>query len=229
MQDPRPDQAALASALDALLGRTGLSPRERITILTGAAVALGHEARLARHMAAAVAHAPVADLREVVLQTYLFAGYPRAINGLFALRAAAVDAGHDPDQGLVEGRVAADEATRRGEAICATVYGPNYERLRGNIRSLHPDLDRWMVEEGYGKVLGRPALDLRTRELAAVSALVVLDVPRQVRAHLTGSRQAGATDQDLEEMLTGAALYATADAAARAWELFHRGSRAGDG
>jgi len=194
-------------------------------ILTGAVVALGDEPRASRHFALALAHASASDLREIVLQTYLFAGYPRAINGLFALRGAALEAGHDPERGLVEGPIDPDTAARRGAEVCGTVYGANYDRLRDNIRALHPDLDRWMVEEGYGKVLGRPALDLRIRELAAVSALVVLDVPRQVRAHITGSRHAGATPVDLEESLAGAALHASPDAMARARDLLRKSAR----
>ena len=61
--------------------------------------------------------------------------------------------------------------TARGEATCAAVYGPFYERLRLNIRALHPALDAWMIVEGYGKVLGRPGLDLARRELACRGGL----------------------------------------------------------
>jgi 4-carboxymuconolactone decarboxylase len=44
----------------------------------------------------------------------------------------------------------------RGQEVCRAVYGGQYPRLRENVRDLHPDMERWMVEEGYGKVLGRP-------------------------------------------------------------------------
>ena len=45
------------------------------------------------------------------------------------------------------------EWRERGEATCKRVYGAAYERLRQNIRALHPLLDEWMVVDGYGKVL----------------------------------------------------------------------------
>ena len=59
----------------------------------------------------------------------------------------------------------AERWRREGEATCATVYGDHYKRLRQNINRLHPELDEWMIVEGYGKILSRPGLELRLREL----------------------------------------------------------------
>ena len=65
----------------------------------------------------------------------------------------------EPDA-LVETWDDVAEWTRRGEQTCRAVYGSHYEKLRQNIRALHPALDAWMITEGYGKVLSRGALDL---------------------------------------------------------------------
>ena len=82
---------------------------------------------------------------------------------------------------LAAPRAASDEASdlttpsewrARGRSRRApTVYGPMYEKLRVNMRALHPALDAWMIVEGYGKVLGRPGLDLPRRELCIVAAV----------------------------------------------------------
>ncbi len=124
----------------------------------------------------------------MLLQTYLFAGFPRALNAArewrrISGRAAPSD---DAEAGL-------DQATWqvRGEATCATVYGPFYDRLRVNIRELHPALDSWMIVEGYGKVLGRPQLDLARRELCIVAACAVARQDRQLHSHLHGALHAG--------------------------------------
>jgi 4-carboxymuconolactone decarboxylase len=108
----------------------------------------------------------------------------------------------------------------RGEALCRRIYGSNYTALRANIRALHPDLDAWMVDEGYGRVLARGGVDVATRELAALTALVVLDVPRQLRAHLRGALNVGASAREIAATLDQAALVAephVADAARAAW------------
>jgi 4-carboxymuconolactone decarboxylase len=66
-----------------------------------------------------------------------------------------------------------------------------YERLRGNIRRLHPDLDDWMIVDGYGKVLSRPGLDLARRELCIVAACAAAKQDRQLHSHLHGALNAG--------------------------------------
>lgn len=82
--------------------------------------------------------------------------------------------------------------------MCQVVYGGQYGRLRENVRALHPDMERWMVVEGYGKVLGRPGLDLATRELCIVALLAVLGAPRQLYAHLRGALNAGASREEVD-------------------------------
>ena len=84
------------------------------------------------------------------------------------------------------------------ERVCGVVYRENYAKLRGNVAALHPDIDRWMVVGGYGRVLGREGLDLPTRELCLVALLAVWDVPRQLHSHLRGALNAGADATDVE-------------------------------
>ena len=56
-----------------------------------------------------------------------------------------------------------------------------------------------MVVEGYGKVLGRPGLDLITRELCIVALLASQDSGPQVYSHLRGALNAGADESDVDE------------------------------
>jgi 4-carboxymuconolactone decarboxylase len=63
--------------------------------------------------------------------------------------------------------------------------------VRVNIRELHPLLDDWMIEEGYGKVLSRQGLDLGRRELCIVAACVASGQDRQLQSHLHGARNVG--------------------------------------
>ena len=79
------------------------------------------------------------------------------------------------------------------------MYGGQYEKLRANIAALHPDMERWMVREGYGKVLGRPGLDLATRELCIVALLAPQDAGPQLYSHLRGALNAGADEALVDE------------------------------
>ncbi len=131
------------------------------------------------------------DIEELLLQTYLFAGFPRTINAFFTWQGWASRDGRERGERRVESRPA--EAFRaRGESLCRRVYGDHYEPLRIRLERLHPEIAEWTLVEGYGKVLGRPGSPgADMRELAAVGALIALDAGRQLAAHLRGALHVG--------------------------------------
>jgi 4-carboxymuconolactone decarboxylase len=153
------------------------------------------------------AAAEVSDrwIEELVLQSYLFAGFPRALNAAREWRRVReAPAGNGAERsgerspapgpaGEGENYAHVYEWRVRGEETCETVYGPFYEKLRTNIRALHASLDEWMIVEGYGKVLSRPGLDLPRRELCIVAACVAGGQDRQLHSHLHGALHAGAS------------------------------------
>jgi 4-carboxymuconolactone decarboxylase len=124
-------------------------------------------------------------VEELLLQTYLFAGFPRALNAMREWRRVQPASEPDPDaRSFAQWR--AD-----GERTCAAVYGVMYDKLRDNIRHLHERLDEWMITEGYGKVLSRPGLDLGRRELCIVAACASANQDRQLHSHLHGALNVG--------------------------------------
>ena len=161
-----------------------LDPPTRALVRLSAIITAGTESS-ARDAFAALADVPVVWVEELILQSHLFAGFPRALNAMREWRRW---------QPQLATSVAATKEQRwraRGEATCAIVYGEMYERLRGNIRRLHPDLDDWMIVDGYGKVLSRPGLDLGRRELCIVAACAASKQDRQLHSHLHGALNAG--------------------------------------
>jgi 4-carboxymuconolactone decarboxylase len=168
----------------------------RALVRLSAMLAGGTEDALRPLLADAHRTTPPEWIEELLLQTYLFAGFPRALNGMREWR-------------RLSGRPAPDQdpappptpLRQRGEATCATVYGSMYDRLRVNIRALHPALDDWMIEEGYGKVLSRPGLDLPRRELCIVAACAATGQDRQLQSHLHGARNAGVAEPVVGEAL----------------------------
>lgn len=141
-------------------------------------------------------------VEELILQSYLFCGFPRALNAAREWRRQVQGTGTGRGAG-VGGRDDYDRFQVEGEATCALVYGRFYSKLRQNIVALHPELDTWMIVEGYGKVLSRPGLDLGRRELCIVAACVASGQDRQLHSHLHGSRNVGVPDE-----VIGAALEA---------------------
>lgn len=168
-----------------------------------AVLAGGSEAQTRSLLAAAVHSINPIWVEEVILQTYLFAGFPRSLNAAREWRRLSGRPAPESDDGTT---FDVTELTARGEATCAAVYGRFYEPLRHNIKALHPALDAWMIVEGYGKVLGRPQLDLARRELCVVAACAIARQDRQLHSHLHGALHAGASPAQVD-----AALLAIAD------------------
>ena len=140
-------------------------------------------------------------VEEVLLQSHLFVGFPDALNAIGLWREVS---GRAAPPSLEEDPAGWDA---RGERVCAAVYGANYQKLRENVRALHPDVDGWMVTGGYGRVIGRPGVDLATRELCIVALLAVWNVPRQLHSHLRGALNAGAAVAEVDEAVEIACGY----------------------
>jgi 4-carboxymuconolactone decarboxylase len=166
-----------------------------------AALASREGKAVADALAAAAAVAPARAVEEVLLQSHLFIGFPDVLNAFAVWRelspSASLSAPVPDEEGWSE----------RGAATCALVYGSNYDKLRGNVRSLHPALDRWMVTGGYGRVLSRPQLALVIRELCIVSLLIPWRTPRQLHSHLRGALNAGATAGQLNSAVDAGCGY----------------------
>lgn len=143
------------------------------------------------------------ETEEVILQSYLFAGFPRTLNAARIWRSVSGRPAPDEDPDALA--LNASEWVRQGEATCAIVYGTSYELLRHNIRALHPALDQWMITDGYGKVLSRPELSLRLRELCIVATCAASAQQRQLHSHLHGAMNADASADELEGVLAAVA------------------------
>lgn len=158
-----------------------------------------------------------AAVEEIILQSYLFAGFPRALNAMRAWRSISGTAA--PERDAEAGAADLEEWRERGLRTCEIVYGDSYEPLRRNIRGLHPTLDEWMIVDGYGKVLSRPGVDLRTRELCIVAACAVAGQQRQLHSHLHGALNAGASVSEVRATLDAISDLISADDFARYQQL----------
>jgi 4-carboxymuconolactone decarboxylase len=178
---------------------SGIDEATKYLVQIAACIAGSDEQTTRAFMERAAGRADPSAVDEVILQSYLFAGFPRTLNaariwrGVSGQAAPESDASADFESG--------GDWVERGEKTCATVYGESYELLRENIRALHPALDSWMITDGYGKVLSRPQLDLRTRELCIVAACAASGQQRQLHSHLHGALNAGASVKEVESAL----------------------------
>ena len=191
-----------------------MSPGTRTLVRLSGALASRDSERIQVAMGEARLRCEPNQVEEILLQAHLFLGFPAAVNALSVWRELsglpAPPGREEPSHTLAE----------RGRDVCRRVYGSRYEDLRKGVAALHPDIDRWMVEDGYGKVLGREELPLKARELAIVGLLAVLDTPVQLYSHLRGALAVGASTAEVQEGLESVKEFmdpATADRAFECW------------
>src|SRR5437867_2263800 len=182
-----------------------LDAQTAAVVCVAAAIAAGETAELeARLGAARGAGVPVLWIEELLLQSLLVVGYPLALVAFGVWRKVS---GPLPDHGSghdAEQLAHADwEAwAERGAVVCRDVYGRAYHKLLVNLRTLHPALEDLVLVDAYGKVIGRPGLDLKRRELCTVAAVAVLGTaPQQLHSHLRGALNTGATAAEVEGVL----------------------------
>ena len=196
----------------------------RALVRLSAIVTAGTEAEIRAIMQTIPDLVPAMWVEELLLQSHLFAGFPRGLNAMREWRRVQPDIAAEPPAPAMDDTSASDLARWRadGEATCAAVYGAMYDRLRHNIRILHPSLDEWMITDGYGKVLSRLGLDLARRELCIVAACAAAGQDRQLHSHLHGARNVGVEPDVVDEVIETVADDIGADRAQAARLLWAR-------
>jgi alkylhydroperoxidase/carboxymuconolactone decarboxylase family protein YurZ len=191
---------------------TGIDPLARddaALAMCAAITADGHAEHARRCFDALLKLDPRPDpelMREAIVQTHLFAGYPRALNALGQFKDACKKAGN-PLTGEIKLRdhpLEGDDVAlfrKRGRELFDKIYGEKADQVDRYARSNSPDLGDWAVVEGYGRVLTRGVLNERQVSLCIVGALVPLDVSPQLKGHVQGALNTGSTADQLWKLL----------------------------
>ena len=186
----------------------------------GAATATGDEAKLRdRMIAARTVDVPPQWVDELLLQSFLNVGYPLALVAFGVWRSI-----EGPRQETMEDERIAhpdwERWTTRGVEACAEVYGRTFHKLMLNLRALHPAIEPLVVVDAYGKILGRPGLDSKKRELCTLAAIAMQNAPRQLHAHLRGALNTGSTRDEVDEVIALVEDDLTKDRALKLWEMW---------
>src|SRR5467141_1373794 len=184
------------------------------------ATATGDETKLRDRMVAARAvHVPPPWIDELLLQSFLNVGYPLALVGFGVWRSIAGPV-LDSEKGESIAHPDWERWTKRGVAACGEVYGRTFHKLMLNLRALHPAVEPLVVVDAYGKILGRPGLDSKRRELCTLAAIAMLRAERQLHAHLRGALNTGSSREDVDAVLAAVEMDLTKERALKMWELW---------
>jgi 4-carboxymuconolactone decarboxylase len=83
------------------------------------------------------------------------------------------------------------------------------ERVTAKLSELDPDLPRLITDYAFADVIGRPGLDIKTREMLTVAALTAMgNAPAQLEFHMRGALNVGVSRQELLEIVIQMTVYA---------------------
>lgn len=195
-----------------------LTPRQLAIGPAAAATAQGDMPALALALNTGLdAGLSVSELKEVLVQLYAYAGFPRALNALGELMKTLDTRKREERQdppGREPGPVPTGAALlERGTAnqtklSCAPVRGPLFD--------FAPAIDQFLKTHLFGDIFERDNLDWPSRELATVAALSALTgVEAQLQAHVRISLNVGLTLAQLGSFADNLAARGHTDAAGR--------------
>ncbi len=97
----------------------------------------------------------------------------------------------------------------RGWEKLKEIDGEAGERVIDSLRDIAPDFARYVIEFPFGDIYSRPALDLKSREIAVIAALTALgNAAPQLKVHIHGALNVGCTREEVIEVIMQMAVYA---------------------
>ena len=145
----------------------------------------------------------VSDCREVLVQLYAYAGFPRSLNALGELmkvvEARKAQGIQDAEGQLPGPRPAPDEMLAIGTQNQTALVG---QPVKGPLFDFAPAADEYLKTHLFGDIFSRDNLDWKSRELATVGTLSAISgVEPQLKAHLGMSMNVGLTRSQLAELV----------------------------
>lgn len=197
-----------------------LSPRQRAIPLIAAFTAISDMPRLGMALNQGLdAGMTVSEAKEVLVQLYAYAGFPRSLNALGELlkvvelrkqRGVQDAPGHDPSRAVSTGR----ELVLVGQANQAEISGGP---VQGPVFEFAPIINQFLQAHLFGDIFERDNLDWRSRELATVGALAATPgAENQLRSHMRASLRVGLTASQLRQLSQALAQEVGPEVAARA-------------
>jgi 4-carboxymuconolactone decarboxylase len=111
-----------------------------------------------------------------------------------------------------------DSQFDRGLATRKQVMGEDFvARAFAGVTDFTRPLQAHITRAAWGDVWQRPGLDLKTRSLITVAMLTALGKQHELKGHVRGALNNGATVEEIQEVLLHATIYCGVPAAVEAF------------
>ena len=101
-----------------------------------------------------------------------------------------------------------DAVFQAGIETRTQVMGSEFvDRAFGNATEYTMPMQEFITRNAWGNVWQRPGLDLKTRSLVTVAMLAALGKQQELKGHVRGALNNGATPEELREVMLHATVY----------------------
>ncbi|MBM2618426.1 carboxymuconolactone decarboxylase family protein [Actinoplanes sp. LDG1-06] len=147
----------------------------------------------------------VNQVKEILVQMYAYAGFPRSLNALGTFMALLeqrrADGHTDPAGDEPKSLPAGTDMLEVGTANQTQLSGAP---VSGPLFDFAPAIDRFLKTHLFGDIFSRDNLDWQSREIATVAALAGLEgLDSQLQSHFRIALNTGLTGAQLRELVTG--------------------------
>ncbi len=89
------------------------------------------------------------------------------------------------------------------------IDGEAGQKVIESLNDICPDLAKFTIEYPFGDIYTREGLDLKSREIATVSALTAMgNCTPQLKVHLHAALNVGCTEEEIKEVIIQMSVYA---------------------
>lgn len=181
-----------------------LSPRQQGIITIAAFTANGDMAKLKTSLNEGLdAGLTVNEIKEILVQMYAYAGFPRSLNGLGAFM-AVMDERQAKGIKVVEGKDASPipatlNRDEYGAQVRAQLGGLNKIPPPAKWQQFSPVIDRFLKEHLFADIFVRDVLTFQERELATIAALASMPgLEGPLSFHLRAAMNTGLTEKQMK-------------------------------
>jgi 4-carboxymuconolactone decarboxylase len=101
-----------------------------------------------------------------------------------------------------------DDAFQKGLATRTQVMGQSFvDKAFGGMTDFTEPMQHHITRAAWGDTWQRGVLDLKTRSLVTVAMLTALGKSHELKGHVRGALNNGATQEEIQEVLLHAAIY----------------------
>jgi quercetin dioxygenase-like cupin family protein len=183
---------------------TGLTARQQSMVTIAAFTATGDLARLRTALHRGLdSGLTLNEIKEILVQMYAYAGFPRSLNGITTFIAVVEDRRSDgitDESGRQASPLPADKSSLElGTEIQTGLLGAP---ATGEYLTFTPAIDQFLKGHLFGDIFGRDNLDFSSREIATIAALASLErVDSQLASHFAIGFHTGLTEATMRGLI----------------------------